>query len=91
MMTLKIEKALSDWGTTLRLIGRFQSEHIETLKELIEESRGRVALDLGEVTLIDVDAVRFLAASKSAGIELAHCPPYIREWIIRERLMSSNS
>lgn len=85
MMTLKIEKALSDSGTTLRLIGRFQSEHIEPLKELIEESRGRVALDLGEVSLIDVDAVRFLAACKSEGLELAHCPSYIREWIIRER------
>jgi hypothetical protein len=37
------------------------------------------------VTLVDVDGVRFLSDCESRGIELVHCPPYVREWIARER------
>jgi NodT family efflux transporter outer membrane factor (OMF) lipoprotein len=43
-----------------------------------------VALDLGEVTLTDRDAVRFFAGQVRRGIELMNCPVYIRHWISRE-------
>jgi hypothetical protein len=43
-----------------------------------------VLLDLEEVTLVDLDIVRFLATCEAEGIELVHCSPYIREWINRE-------
>ncbi len=42
-------------------------------------------LDLDEVNLVDVDAVRFLMDTERAGIELRNCPPFIRAWIDRER------
>ena len=42
-------------------------------------------LDLTEVTLVDLAAVQFLIRCENEGIELAHCPPYVREWIVRER------
>jgi hypothetical protein len=29
--------------------------------------------------------VMFLAVAESSGIELTHCPAFIREWITRER------
>jgi hypothetical protein len=42
-------------------------------------------LDLSEVTLVDVGMVRFLITCEDEGIELAQCPAYVREWILRER------
>ena len=44
-----------------------------------------MVLDLGEVTLVDVDVVRFLFDARP-GIRLAECPAYVREWMVRERL-----
>jgi hypothetical protein len=44
-----------------------------------------MALDLDEVTLVDVEVVRFLGVCEAAGIALLHCSPYIREWIVREQ------
>jgi len=41
-------------------------------------------LDLEGVTLVDIEVVRFLNACEKIGVELLHCWPYIREWMIRE-------
>ena len=35
--------------------------------------------------LAERDAVTFLARTERNGIELRHCPAYIREWVTRER------
>ena len=45
----------------------------------------RTVLDLQDVTLVDVEAVRFLGACEADSIELLHCSSYIRDWILRER------
>jgi hypothetical protein len=45
----------------------------------------RTVLDLDEVTLVDVEVVRFLGTCEKEGTALLHCPPYIREWISREQ------
>jgi hypothetical protein len=42
-------------------------------------------LDLDEVTLVDLDVVRFLSACEEKGVELLNCSPYIREWMRQER------
>lgn len=57
------------------------------LRELLKaEAPGRnLVLDLGEVKLVDRDAVRFLAESETAGVELRDCSAFIREWIVQER------
>jgi hypothetical protein len=47
--------------------------------------RSRAVLQLDEVTLVDVDVVRFLNRSELEGIVLVNCPPYIREWMSREQ------
>jgi hypothetical protein len=83
--TLKIEKHSSQGKTTIRLIGRFQSEHIDELKKQIQSNGKQLALDLQEVTLVDLGLVQFLALCEADGIDLLNCPPYIREWIRRER------
>ena len=84
-MTLKIEKSCDMRCTSLRLIGRIRLEDLEELKLQMEGNRPRVVLDLGEVTLVDVDVVRFLMDCETEGVEFLHCPPYIREWIFREQ------
>jgi hypothetical protein len=87
-VTLKIETLVGEHGTTLKLIGRIRREHLDELRGQIAASAARV-LELGEVTLVDVEAVRFLSACESKGIHLQNCPGYIREWIVREQETSS--
>ncbi len=88
-MTLKIEKLAGEQGTTLKLMGRIRAEHLEELKTQITASVPTIVLELGEVSLVDVDAVRFLTACESEGIQLLNCSAYIREWIVRERESAS--
>ena len=84
-MTLKIEKTLGEQGTTIKLIGRIRAEHLSELKAQIIASEPRIVLELGEVSLVDAEAVRFLSTCESQGIQLLNCSAYIREWIVRER------
>lgn len=84
-MVLRIESVSNRQVMILRLSGRLQSENVEQLKEQIENSTISVILDLGEVKLVDRDAVRFLGTCEANGVQLSQCPPYIRDWIDRER------
>jgi hypothetical protein len=54
------------------------------LQEQVEGGREKTVLDLEEVTLVDIGVVHFLSSCETAGMELLHCSPYIREWISRE-------
>ncbi len=69
----------------LRVSGRIRAENVDTLRELLGREKAGVVIDLKEVTLVDRDAVTFLAFSETGGIELRNCPAYIREWVDRER------
>ena len=73
----------------LRVSGRIGTENVATLTELLRREKFGVAIDLKQVTLVDRDAVTFLALSETNGIELSNCPAYIREWIDRERALTS--
>jgi ABC-type transporter Mla MlaB component len=84
-MTWRIERVSAQGRTILRLSGRIQSEYLAELKTQIEGSEPHSALDLEEVTLVDVGVVRFLLVCEESGIELLHCSPYIRQWMVRER------
>ena len=83
-MTLRIQKTSDGDDTIVHLSGRLAAADREGLYEQIEGSRGRNALDLEEVTLVDIEIVGFLAKCEAEGMELLHCSPYIREWISRE-------
>ena len=67
--------------------GRMDSQTVAELKTLfsVEGDGQHIVLDLSELTLVDEDAVRFLAGCETDGIELKNCPAYVREWITRER------
>jgi hypothetical protein len=42
-------------------------------------------LDLKEVTVVDMDVVRFLVEAQADGVKIVHCSQYIRKWMARER------
>jgi len=84
-MTLKIEKYGDQHSTTIRLIGRVRAEHLAELETQIKESGSKIALDLEEVNLVDVEVVRFFGLWEAQGVKLLNCCPYIREWIGKER------
>jgi len=84
-MTLRIEKALDGHSTTIRLIGRMRVEHLQELEKQIRETGPAITLDLEEVTLVDVEIVRFLGACEDRGATILNCSPYIRDWIGKER------
>ena len=65
------------------LSGQIQKEHIAELEALIaaEVKDRRMILDLKDMTLTGQDGIAFLARCEEAGISLANCDPYVREWI----------
>ena len=69
------------------LSGSIDKEHIAELEALIAaEGKDRlIILDLRELTLTLQVGMAFLAQCEAAGITLANCDPYLREWIARER------
>src|ERR1051326_3823461 len=84
-VTLKIERTVDGKCDVLRLSGRLRAEHLAELKSLIESSPSAIALDLDEITQVDLDAINFLRKCHVEGIELRHCSPYICEWMHREQ------
>ena len=83
-MTLRIEKDSDGRTTTLRLIGRMRREHMEELKAQIKAGGASVTLDLNEISLVDLDVIRFLATCQTDGVSLVHCSRYIKNWIAKE-------
>ena len=88
---LKIEKQAEGCATRLKLSGRFRSDLIMFVRSAMSTGCARKILDLSDITLVDVEVVRFLNSCDDEGIEVAHCPPYIREWMLRERAEESES
>ena len=84
-MTFKIENYRAGHGTTIRLIGRMGAEHLSELEKQIKENESKIVLDLEELNLVDVEAVRFLGKCEAQGVTLLNCSPYIRDWIGKER------
>jgi hypothetical protein len=90
-MTLKIEAIPGKSSTTIRLIGRIETDHMIELRALLDAAGANAALDLSEVSIVNLDVVRFLAVCESRGIQLLDCPTYIRKWIDTEKLTGPKS
>ena len=79
-------KRQSDGKTTIIwLIGRIRAEDLEEIKKQIDDGSEQTVFDLGEVTIVDADVIQFLNARELEGTPLVACPPYVREWILRNR------
>jgi hypothetical protein len=84
-MTLKIEKKADSHKTEIKLSGQIEGDVLGTLKDQLQDSNPATILDLEEVTLVDVDAIRFLRDCEIEGMSIRNCSQYIRNWIQRER------
>src|ERR1700723_685689 len=82
---LKIQRK-TNGGVIFTLSGRIEAEDLGELRRLLalEGPGSQIALDLKDVTLVDRDAIKYLADCEADGTKLANCPPYVREWIGRE-------
>lgn len=83
---LKIERSSND-GIVYSLSGRIDTEGVTELQRLLnlEVPGYPVQFNLQDVTMVDREAVTFLAQWESGGIELNNCPAYIRGWINAEK------
>jgi hypothetical protein len=85
-MSCRIDRVVSDDHRVVLLVsGRITGEHVDMLRGVLEQESGGFAIDLKNVLLVDREAVKLLAQSEANGTELRNCPPYIREWVTRER------
>jgi anti-anti-sigma regulatory factor len=86
-MTLRIDISDERDRVVFTLTGRIQAEQISELQALVKSGLPdhRLVLDLKEVKLVDLDAVRFLAEIEAQGARLRNCSAFVREWISRER------
>ena len=82
---LKIERSARGEFVVFSLSGRIEIEDMPELQRLFDAEDHNVIMNLKEVTLVDRDAVRFLARCEADSIKLEDCPAYIREWIVGER------
>jgi hypothetical protein len=68
--------------------GRIETEEdIKQLQQLlaVETFGKQLTMDLRDVTLVNEDAVKFLARCEADGIKLENCPLHIRKWIDESR------
>lgn len=84
-MSCRIDRLVTGDVTVLSLSGRIAAHDLDILRELLDHEKGAVTLDLKHLRLVDRDAVQLLALTETKGVELKNCPPYIREWVERER------
>ncbi len=85
-MTLRIQRLAEGAAVVFALSGRIEAERVAELQGLLasEGAGRRIVLDLEDVDLVDRDTVKFLARCSAEGVQLARCPGYIREWILKE-------
>jgi hypothetical protein len=83
---LRIQRS-ANGEVVFTLSGQMDEEPIAELETLINsEANGRrIVLNLKDLTLVNEDAITFLERCESKNITLENCPPYIREWIKRQR------
>jgi anti-anti-sigma regulatory factor len=81
-MTCRIERTVQPDATVFLVSGTMDAAHTLQLEELLRhEGEKRVLIDLRDTTLVDRDAIRFLARMAASGLELLNCPGYVRRSI----------
>jgi hypothetical protein len=71
----------------LTLCGRIEAEDVKELERLLAMETGShgLILDLKDVTLVNQEAVEFLARCEANSIRLRRCPAYIQKWMEQGR------
>ena len=89
-MTFKIEHTPGENHPTIKIIGRVGAKDVGELIAELDAGGPGVVLDVGEVSLVSVEVIRFLGACESRGIRLLNCSSFIRKWIDQEREAASD-
>ena len=85
-MTYRIQRVVEPDAIVFVFSGRLNADRSARIGELIAaEAPSRVRLDLADLTLVDRTGVQFLAHLDATGVELLHCPDYVRRWIAAKR------
>jgi hypothetical protein len=85
-MNCRIDRVVSGENRVVLLIsGRITGQFVDIIRDVLQQEAGTPVIDLGNVSLVDREAVRFLAVTGGNGTELRNCPAYIREWVTKER------
>ena len=69
----------------MRLSGQLRSEQLDQLRDEIDGRGSRCVLDLTEVDLVDVEAIRFLNSCEAQGVSVLNASGYVRAWMAQER------
>ena len=79
---LRIDRA-GNGRVLFTISGRIETEEVKELQRLLalEASEQQLTFVLQDVTLVNQDAVEFLARCEVSGIRLKQCPRHIRRWI----------
>lgn len=87
---LRIERS-ANGQVVFTLSGRMQTEDIEQFQQLlvVETPGQQLMFNLRDVTLVNQDAVTFLAGCEAKGIKLESCPLHVRNWIDQEKRRNS--
>ena len=88
---LRIERS-ANGQVVFTVSGRMQTEDVEQFQQLliVEAPGQQLILNLQDVTLVNLDAVAFLANCEANGIKLENCPLHIRNWINQEKRRNKN-
>ena len=84
-MTLRIERRRSGDTLIVQLIGEFDVEHLAEVNAQVNDAQRPVVVDIGELTLISVEGIRFLNACQNNGTPIINASGYIAEWMTLER------
>src|SRR6266516_6176567 len=89
-MSCRIDRVVSAENLVVLFIsGRITGEHVDILRGVLKQESDGFAIDLKNVLLVDRETVKLLALGEANGTELRNCPPYIREWVARERAQTN--
>ena len=83
-MTLRIERRRSGDTLIVQLIGEFDVEHLDEVNAQVNDAPCPVVVDIGELTLISVEGIRFLNACHDNGMPIINASGYITEWMTLE-------
>ena len=67
-------------------MGEFDVEHLAEVKAQVQvnDAPSPVVVDIGELTLISVEGIRFLNACHDNGMPIINASGYITEWMTLE-------
>ena len=68
----------------MQLMGELDVEHLDEVKAQVNDAPCPVVLDIGQLTLISVEGIRFLNACHDDGMPIINASGYITEWMTLE-------